>query len=119
MAAVEPFDLGASAIGGPARRNHRSLTSSGLGGWFHLEPNRHVLDAANKARAQPLDRPCRFDVVEALGQLAENNLQLEPRQVRAEAEVFPDAEGDLRIRIAADGDLRIRIAADVELERIL
>ncbi len=68
-----------------------------------------MLDSADEARAQPLDRSREFGVIEALRELAEDHLQFEPRQVCAETEMLPEAECDMRIRITAD----------VELERLL
>jgi hypothetical protein len=52
-----------------------------------------MLDAADEARAHPLHRP---------GQLAEHHLQFELGEIRAEAEMLADAEGDEMIGIAPD-----------------
>ena len=56
-----------------------------------------MLDAAEKARAQAHDRTRGLDLDQALGQLAEENAQLEPREVGSQAEVFPDAEGQMAV----------------------
>src|SRR5712691_4119094 len=70
-----------------------------------LVPNRHVLDAANEARAQPLHRSGQLRVIEALGEIAEDDFQLEPREVSAEAEMLADPECEMWIRVTSNVEL--------------
>ena len=59
---------------------------------LELVTDRHVLDAADEARAQTLDRSRHFRVIESFRQLREDHRQFQPRQVRPETEMLPDAE---------------------------
>src|SRR5580698_10324733 len=68
----------------------------------YLEAHRHVLDAADKARAHALDGRGELDRFEPLRQLAKHHLQFEARQICAEAEMLADAKRDVVIGIAAD-----------------
>src|SRR5436190_16943607 len=70
-----------------------------------LDRDRHPLDAVEEVRAQPLDRPRELDLANPRNELLERDLDLEPGQVGAEAEV--DAAG-------AEGHVQVRVAADVE-----
>src|SRR5438874_556503 len=66
-------------------------------GPIQLMPDLHMLDAADEARAQALDRPGQIGMLQALRQLPEDDLELEPREVGAQAEMLADAECDMRI----------------------
>src|SRR5258707_1164669 len=69
----------------------------------------HVLDATDEARAQPLHRSGQLRVIEALGEIAEDDFQLQPREVSAEAEMLADPECEMRIWVTSN----------VELERLI
>src|SRR2546426_6966200 len=66
------------------------------------EAHRHPLDAVDEVRAQALDRPGQLDVRQAAQQLLEHDLDLQAGQVGAQAEVMPDAKGEVVVRRAAD-----------------
>src|ERR1700674_459704 len=66
------------------------------------QAHRHMLDAADEARAHPLDRPGQLDRLETLGEVAEHHLQFEPGEICTEAEMLADAEGNVTIGITAD-----------------
>src|SRR5216683_3356674 len=74
-----------------------------------LVSNRHVLDAADEARTHARNRSAEFDRFEPPRQLTKHRLQLEARQIRPQAVVLADAEGDVLIGITSD----------VQRERIL
>ena len=61
-----------------------------------------MFDAANKTGPHPLDRSGEFDRIESLGQLSKHRLQFKPREVGAQAIVFANAKGQVRVRLAAD-----------------
>src|SRR5579864_3580569 len=67
-----------------------------------LVSNRHVLDAADEARAHARNWSIELDRFEPLRQLTKHRLQLEARQIRPEAVVFADAKGDVLIGITSD-----------------
>jgi hypothetical protein len=61
-----------------------------------------VLDAAAEARAQPLHRSGQLRVIEALGEIAEDDLQLHPREVSVEAEMLAGPVCEMRIRVTSN-----------------
>ena len=65
---------------------------------------RQVLDAAVDDRAQALDRPRHLERLQAREQVAEDRLELDPRDVRAHAEVLAEAEREVRVRTAIDAE---------------
>jgi hypothetical protein len=67
-----------------------------------LVSNRHVLDASDEARSHPRKWSTEFDRFEPRRQLTKHRLQLEARQIRPEAVVLADAEGDVLIGITSD-----------------
>src|SRR5439155_13408982 len=72
----------------PKRSQMRVFTSAPC----RLEPHRHALDAVDEVRAQALDPAVELHVGEAPEELLEHDLDLEPREGRAEAEVVPERE---------------------------
>src|SRR5262245_33633517 len=80
----------------------RPNPSGSSGRRAQLPPDRHVLDATDEARARALQLARGLDVLHPLGQPRHDHLQLEPREMRAEADVLSDAEAEMRIRIAVD-----------------
>ena len=72
--------------------------------------HRHVLDAADEVRQQPLRLTGQLHVGHARDQLGEDELQLHAGQVGAQAEVRT---------AAAERDVRVRVARDVEDERVV
>jgi hypothetical protein len=56
------------------------------------EENRHSLDAGGEVRSDALDRASWFQVEVSRQQLLEKDAQLEPGEMRPEAEVFTIAE---------------------------
>src|SRR5208282_6834631 len=60
------------------------------------------LDSADEARAQPLDRSGQLDVIQALCELTEDHLQLEPGKIGPQAEVLADSKRQMRVRVARD-----------------
>src|SRR5688572_21695734 len=75
-------------------------------GLLAREPQRerHPLDAADEARPHPLDRAGELDLLDPWHEPAEDLLQLETREVRAEAEVHADAEAVVVVRRAIDAE---------------
>src|SRR5208282_4971695 len=71
--------------------------------------DRHVLDTADEARAQPRHWSRQFCVLEAFRKRCKDHFQFQPRQIRPETEMLTDSECQMRVRIAAD----------VELERLI
>src|SRR5581483_5747585 len=61
-----------------------------------------ALDPADEVRAQPRHGPGESDVRQPAEQLLEHDLDLEPREVRAETEVRPDPETQVIVRLPAD-----------------
>src|SRR5260221_581121 len=59
-------------------------------------------DAVEKVRAKPPHRTGQLDGRQAPQQLLEHQLDLQPREVRAETEVLADAEGEMIVRRARD-----------------
>src|SRR5262249_6776598 len=83
--------------------------------------HRCVLDAADEARTHALDRAGELAGLETRTQLREGVVQLEARQVCAEADVLAHAEADVRVRVAiareGEGigeDLLVAIGGGVE-----
>src|SRR5262245_18960285 len=69
-----------------------------------LPANGGALDAADEARVDAVHRARALERDEALAQLREQRAQLEPRQVRAEADVLAAAEADVIVRIPVDAE---------------
>ena len=63
-----------------------------------------MFDAADEARLQAFHRAGELEVLNALDQLAKQHLQLQPRQMRSEANVFADAEPDVQVGVAVDAE---------------
>ena len=59
-----------------------------------------MLDSADKARAHPLNWPGQLSMLHPLAELPEHRLELEARQIRAQAVMLADAEGQMIIRLA-------------------
>jgi hypothetical protein len=72
---------------------------------------RHVLDAADEARSRALQLAHRLDALHPLRQPRHHHLQLEPRETCAQADVLPDAEAEVRVRLAVDAE-RERVVED-------
>src|ERR1051326_3119485 len=66
------------------------------------EPHRHRFDAVDEVRAQPAHRPRQLDVGQPGEQLLEHDVNPEPGEIRAEAEVLADAERQMVVGRAAD-----------------
>src|SRR5271165_2792559 len=77
-----------------------------------LHPHRHMFDTADKAGTQTLDWTGRLHIFDPLQQAPKDYLQLEARDVGAEAEVLANSEGNVRVRIARDVELE-RLFEDV------
>src|SRR5262245_21102600 len=65
-------------------------------------PDRHVLDAADKAGAQPFGPAREGDIRQTFEERLEHHPQFEPREARAETEVLADAEGNVLVRRPCD-----------------
>ena len=61
-----------------------------------------MLDAANEARAQPLNRPRQGEVRQPREERLDHDAQFLPRQPRPEAEMLPQPERQVLVRAAAD-----------------
>src|SRR5947199_6967781 len=88
--------------GFPATRQRMPRPHPSCPRWLGREPHRHVLDAPDEGRAQPLRLAVQREVRQAIKQRLEHHPQLQPRQARAQAEVLAEAEGDVVVRGAAD-----------------
>src|SRR4051812_38770966 len=62
------------------------------------------LDAAVDDRPEPLDRPVELEALDATEQMCEHELDLDAREVRADAEVLTETERDVRIRRSIDSE---------------
>src|SRR6188472_2460523 len=80
-------------------------SNSGMRDLRRIDRHRHPLDAVEEVRSQSLDRAGELDLADPRHELLEGDLDLEPGQVRAEAEM--DAAG-------TEGHVQVRVAADVE-----
>src|SRR4051794_15865919 len=67
-----------------------------------------VVDAVDEVRGEADDRPVELDPRQAAQELAEERVELEAGEVRAEA----------LVRAMAEGEVAVRLAGDVEAERI-
>src|SRR5207244_9580229 len=92
----------------PKRTQMRVFTSAPC----RAEPHRHAFDAVDEVRAQALDPAVELHVGEAPEQLLEHDLDLEPREVRPQAEVVAEAEGEVLVRRSADVE-PVRVREDV------
>ena len=68
-----------------------------------------MLDTADKARPQALNRTIKFNPLEPLYQMTKHDAEFEPGKVGAEAEVLADAESQMRIRMPSDIELERKI----------
>src|SRR2546426_6343748 len=66
------------------------------------EPHRHRFDAVDEVRAQATRRAGELDVGQPGEQLLEHDVNLEPGEIRAEAEVLADAEREMVVGRAPD-----------------
>src|ERR1051326_5499929 len=64
-----------------------------------------MLDAADEARSEPLQRSGRLDHGEAPQQPIEEHAELEAGEVRAETEMRTRTEGEMRIRLTIDDEV--------------
>ena len=67
--------------------------------------DREVLHAADEPRMQARNRTRQLDLLDSRDQVFVGDLHLEPRQMSAEAEMFPDPEADMSIRLSIDAEL--------------
>ena len=67
-----------------------------------LPAQRRALDAADERRAHAVDRPGELGAHEPLRSCVEDGAELEPREVRAEADVLAAPEADVVVRVAVD-----------------
>src|SRR5688500_3374646 len=94
-----------------SRTGSRPASSWGSGGRAGgREPHREVLDAADEVGAQPVGLAEGLEAGYPPRQLLEQHPDLQPGELRAQAEVGP---------AAAEGDVRVGIAGDVEAERVV
>ena len=64
-----------------------------------------MLHADDEGGVEPLDRADELDRLEARKQVPVGDLELEPCDVGAEAEVLADAERQMRVRVAVDAEV--------------
>src|SRR4051794_20321411 len=87
-----------SALSPTATRTRRRSTVNGAGvsgvpgimsrsPSVQLDPDRHALDAVEEVRPQPLDRPIELERADPRQELLEDDADLEPREMSAEADV--------------------------------
>src|SRR5262245_14996100 len=74
-----------------------------------LVADRQVLHAADQARVQPLDGAGELDRLDPGQEVLIGHDELEPRQVRAEADVLAHAESEVAVRAAVDPELERRL----------